>query len=68
MSSIHPSVSVDFCLILIFTRVGFQIYDGQSSFLDNLLTTNFSNSSSETWFGMPIDNLGSDTNISASGQ
>ena len=70
MSSIHPSVSVDFCLVLIFTRVGFQIYDGQSSFLDNLSTTEFgsNNSVSEGWFGISIDNLGPDTNFSASGQ
>ena len=66
MSSIHSSVSVDFCLILIFTRFGFQIYEGQGSFLDKLLITNFSNPTSFL-YGMPIDNLSLDTSLSASG-
>ncbi|KAN0137090.1 protein of unknown function (DUF1793) domain containing protein [Lactarius tabidus] len=32
------------------------VYDGQSSFLNNLFTSNFSNTTS----GMPVDNIGSD--------
>ena len=63
MLSNHPSVSTDVCLISTLIRVGFQVYDGQSSFLNNLFTSNFSNSTS----GLPVDNLSSDT-FSISGQ
>ncbi|KAH9000246.1 hypothetical protein EDB92DRAFT_1983797 [Lactarius akahatsu] len=60
-SSNHPSVSADSCLVLTPIRVGFQIYDGQSSFFDNLLlTSNFSDS------GVPVDNLGWDTSVRVS--
>ncbi|KAH9072178.1 hypothetical protein EDB83DRAFT_2313272 [Lactarius deliciosus] len=60
-SSNHPSVSADSCLVLTPIRVGFQIYDGQSSFLDNLLlTSNFSDS------GVPVDNFGWDTRVRVS--
>ncbi|KAI0299461.1 hypothetical protein B0F90DRAFT_1818200 [Multifurca ochricompacta] len=40
----------------------FQIYDGQSSFINNIaLTSTFSN------FGIPVDSLGSDTSVTISG-
>ncbi len=38
-----------------------QVYDGHSNFIDNIgLTSNFSN------FGMPVDDLSTDTTIAAS--
>ena len=38
-------------------QIRFQVFDGQSAFIDYLiLTSTFTN------FGMPVDNLGSDTN------
>ncbi|KAN0137115.1 protein of unknown function (DUF1793) domain containing protein [Lactarius tabidus] len=40
--------------------VNSSVYDGQSSFLDNLFTSNFSNTTS----GMPVDNIGSDVGAS----
>ena len=45
------------------TRVGFQVYRGQSNFIDGLtLTSTFSN------FGLPVDNLGSNTGVAISSQ
>jgi hypothetical protein len=60
MSSIHPSVSFDFYRILTLIRVGFQVYDGQSSFIDNLFTSNYSNYSMFHILGMPLDNTRTD--------
>jgi hypothetical protein len=48
-----------FCLVL--ALIGFQVYSGQSSFIDNLTSSStFSN------FGMPVDNLASDTGVAVS--
>ena len=44
-------------------RVRLQIYDGQSSFLNDLFTSNFS----DHLFGMPVDNIGTDTRFVADG-
>ena len=41
--------------------ITFQVYDGQSSFINNIaLTSNFSN------YGMPVDNYNTDTGTAAS--
>jgi hypothetical protein len=54
---VDSSVSILDCYrILILIRVGFQVYDGQSSFLDNLFISNFS---SDLTF-LSVDNIGSD--------
>ena len=39
----------------------FQVYDGQSNFIDNMLSN-----STSTKFGMPVDNLNTDTSIALS--
>ncbi|KAI9440488.1 hypothetical protein H4582DRAFT_2055855 [Lactarius indigo] len=57
----HPSASADFCTILALIRLGLQVYDGWSSFLDNLLLTSSSNH-----FGMDADNPSSATSAPVS--
>jgi hypothetical protein len=52
---VESSVGVGVCLIHVLAD-GIQVYNGQSNFINITSTSTFSN------FGMPIDNLGSDTN------
>ena len=61
MSSNHPSVSVAFGLHSML--ITFQVYDAQSSFIDN--TTS---SSSFSNYGMPVDNYLTDTSTTYSSQ
>ena len=43
--------------------IAFQVYDGQSSFINNIvLTSDFRN------YGMPVDNYNTDTSTAASSQ
>jgi hypothetical protein len=57
---VDSSVGSGVCWCDVFAD-NFQVYDGQSRFIDNItLTLGFSN------FGMPVDNLLSDTNIAVS--
>ena len=53
---VESSVGIGVCSIHVVTDE-IQVYNGQSNFIDNITSNStFSN------FGMPIDNLGSDTN------
>jgi hypothetical protein len=57
---VDSSVGSGVCWCDVFAD-NFQVYDGQSSFIDNItLTSGFSN------FGMPVDNLLSDTTTAVS--
>ena len=56
---VESSVGVLECLLLaVFDQ--FQVYNGHSNYLNNLVSSNFSN------FGMPVDNLSTDTTVAVS--
>jgi hypothetical protein len=58
---VESSVCVCECLVLAVPHQ-FQVYDGQSNFVDSLM----SNSTLSTNFGMPIDNVLTDKSIAVS--
>jgi hypothetical protein len=54
-------VSSDLFLILTLIQVGFQVYAGQGSFLNNVLNSTFSN----PLLGAPVDSFGNTGSVSA---